>query len=193
MGPMGKEDRDDISNYTEFPRKVRNWLGRYGVFEEECNTYGIVYERTKDLLLLGYRSGTYYTGRYFGDNPKHPRYITGDAGKSNRLITFEPETNLVDFGVLVEDYISAIVVGRMYPAVPLFRAHIGVDALKSLYKRFRATVLWLDPDKYADALKLTNRYRSIGFKMGDPIRSETDPKECSQTQIKNFVEGSMRG
>lgn len=189
----GFSSTTEITTYEAFPRRVKNWLAQYGIFEGECSTYNIVYESTKQLLLFGFKGGAYYTGRYFGTNPKHPKYLTGELGKSDRILTFEnpkQDSAYSDRVILVEDYISAIMVGKVCATCPLFRAHVSGDKLKSLVSRFKQIQLWLDFDKYADALKLTQRYRSVGFPMLDPVKSEKDPKYYSPREIKEFLNGT---
>jgi hypothetical protein len=88
--------------------------------------------------------------------------------------------------VLVEDVLSAIVVGRVYCASPMLGAIPLKETLTHL-KRFLRVVLWGDYDKAAEnvvnARKLSERW---GFNI-EVVITKQDPKYYSSNEILEIV------
>ena len=84
----------------------------------------------------------------------------------------------------VEDIFSAIRVGLVCTAVPLF----GSIVPKQYYGLLKGgpVVLWLDEDKYGEAIKQSRAMRAYGLDVR-VVRTPLDPKEYSTEQVKEFL------
>lgn len=89
--------------------------------------------------------------------------------------------------VVVEDPISALVVSRVYNALPLFGAHLPT----SWYRKLLLTdndllVFWLDRDKAKESMKLALSFRHLI--QTDFIVSPLDPKCYAVADIQQYIE-----
>ena len=175
------------SDYSRsLPIDPTRWLTRYGISKGERIKHRIgwsdkyeslvfpVFDVHNNLLLV--------QRRYFG-NGKWPKYHT--KGKPETLIHVVGDTD-DDVGILVEDLISAIKVGRHFDAVPLWGSHLSNEKIKQLSHRFAKLILWLDRDKAKEAVKYKWR-ASPFFEKVSIIVSEKDPKEYNDDAILDFV------
>lgn len=88
--------------------------------------------------------------------------------------------------VLVEDAISALRVSHQKKASPLFGSSIPRD-FWPFYKTFtKSLVIWLDADKYREAVKQAKIAETWGFDTR-VIRTDKDPKWYSDKEIKEII------
>lgn len=88
--------------------------------------------------------------------------------------------------VLVEDIFSALRVGRVTSAVSLFGSQIPKDWIGRLTKLSKEFTLWLDEDKYSEALKQARMLRTLGLTV-NVVRTPEDPKNYTEEEVKNFL------
>lgn len=89
--------------------------------------------------------------------------------------------------VIVEDLISAIVVGRQFGAMPLFGCHMSSMQIAQLcsVEKIKYLPVWLDDDKYPFGMVLS---RLISYhKPSSVIRTDEDAKAQTNNQIYNEV------
>jgi len=145
-----------------------------------------LYSFEKDLLIFPiYGNGELlmYQGRYFGDNPDTPKYLTyGYKGDVLHLIGKHDEPTLV----CTEDLISAVKVSTVMNAMPLWGAHMPFKQAIRLSKRFNTLVLWLDMDKAKESLKAASKYAGL-FNEVKSVVTEKDPKEYNHEEIRTFL------
>ena len=123
-----------------------------------------------------------YQARYFGSLKNVPKYWT--VGNRGVLHTIGQGTTIA----LVEDIISAIKVGRYVTGVPIFGSDISTDLIIKIYNRFKDLVIWLDKDKRSYAHRRAQQVRYM-FNSVRVIDSEVDPKEYSNEELKEYLNG----
>lgn len=111
------------------------------------------------------------------------------TGASKYKLKGSKDTLNVSFGkgdkvVFTEDLVSAIVVGRVSLAVPIF----GTALSQKLVQRYKdkQMLLWLDRDKMKDSIAQCQKYRQYGYNI-HPIFSDLDPKEYSNDTILSLL------
>lgn len=167
-----------------FPEKVNSWLQKYNLTKEEMRVLNPLYSFDKSLLIFpvyGPDGILMYQGRYFGDNPKHPKYLT--FGAKDVLHILGPDTDKL---VLTEDIISAVKVSFVTTVMPLWGSNIPLGLATRLSKRFSRLGIWLDMDKAKESLKMRSELAPL-FQQVDSIITELDPKEYSHEEIRRFV------
>jgi ribosomal protein S27AE len=175
---------DDVDSYI--PAVARFWLGNYGIKETEVIHNRLLWSEKKAYLVFPYfdKYGNLvsWQGRYFGDNPDHPKWI--GKGNLKTLYHILPPRDSYDRIVVVEDIISAIKVGRSCPCMPLFGSQIGLERLIRLSKLTDRITLWLDYDKRSYAVSESSK----SLVDCDVIITDLDPKEYLDEQIKEILD-----
>jgi hypothetical protein len=123
-----------------------------------------------------------YQGRYFGDNPKYPKYTTGGNPTTTLNIHSGP-SGVGNSICIVEDFISAIKVSRVLTSIPMWGSNFTQGQLKQLSSMFSKVIWWVDPDKQRDYPKLINK-SGIYFDEIQCVYSEADPKYYDTEEIK---------
>lgn len=176
---------------THLPSCAITWLRRYGITSEESTRHHFVWDDKDSSLVMPVLDGervAFYSARYFGTEVDHPKYIT--KGNKNYVKLVVPQGRKSNIFVLVEDYLSAIKVGREVNAIPLFGTHASRDLLFTLLPHDPILRFWLDFDKAAEAAKQAARARQW-FKDCATIVTELDPKEYPDEQIKSIINESI--
>jgi len=175
----------DATSYI--PSEPLKWLHKYGITKQEIIKNGINWSDYYSGIILPCFNGTDrvlsgFTVRFFPrQNPK--TIVHGFVCPS---LVHDLHTSSI---VLVEDYLSAIKVGRHVSTMCLWGSNIPLKALSSLSKRFSRVGIWLDMDKAEYSLR-TARKASVMFKDGcTSILTELDPK-CYED--KDIVETLRR-
>ena len=168
---------------TVLPIHAEGWLKTYGITKEERVVYGIMYSKQKELLIFpdfdAKGQVIMWQGRYFGNNKDHPKYLT--YGNKNHITICDDNKDpegmpSFDMVCIVEDKVSAIKVGRLMPAVPLYGSTLSLEHATRLGKVFKLAYLWLDHDKYRESLKQA-RMMSFLFQHGIQVKTkDLDPK-----------------
>ena len=180
------------------PAVALAWLQKYGITAEEINRERIGWCDSKQYLLFPvydlYDNLLLWQGRYFGGNEAHPKYDTRGTPETvfnvvdsaRRHDSSDDRLWSHDFVVLVEDYISAIKVGRQFPAMPLFGGEISLDRIRKLSDMVTSLVTWLDRDKLRSAIK--SRFKALAyFDKISVIVADKDPKEYNDKEIREFI------
>jgi hypothetical protein len=184
-----RSDSDSVATFN-LPRPARDWLDSYGITETETHHYNIWYDLEKDYLVFPIYDGPRLVctnSRYFGSNPKHPRYITW--GLKNRHFKLMPSQTSSVY-VLVEDFVSAIKVGRQFNCIPLLGSYIPNNLILSLISSKPILRIWLDPDKSTEAMVAVQKARQY-IKNCGTILSNKDPKDYNDQEIKDYVESTF--
>lgn len=168
---------------ARLPSKVESaWLYKYGITDHEIKKYQICYsDNLQRLILPVYHDEklVMFQARAIKKD-QYPKYIT--YGKRNFFITNFNNPCIC----FVEDIISAIKVGRHSCACALIGSYVPDEVFKYLKNKqyFR---LWLDFDKRFEALKYYFRISQLSGIPGKLIKTELDPKEYSDEEIKNLL------
>jgi DNA primase len=171
---------------SSLPEEPARWLEKYGITEREILVnhiqWSALHERLYFPIFDIYGNLCLLQGRYFGASNEAPRYST--RGLANTVLHWIGIP--ADTVVVVEDVLSAIKVGRICCAMPLFGSTISVERIIALSSRFKQLVVWLDRDKAKYALKARLRASSY-FDEVRTIITEKDPKCYSDQEIKRFL------
>jgi hypothetical protein len=180
--PKMREDRKVMSfPHTKIPESHYGQLSKY-LTDEEIKRHFTFDPHLGRLVLLD-TLPDFYWGRD-GHNGRTKVFTLGD-------VPFYVFSSRVDLGcrtlVVVEDPISAIVVSRVYNALPLFGAHLPTDWYrKFLYAGNDLLVFWLDRNKAKESMKLAMSFRHLIHT--DFIVSPKDPKAYSVADIQQYME-----
>lgn len=147
------------------------------VYWSETKQYLIFIIWNKDIILA-------WQARYFGTNPKHPKWISFGINENIIHICGKKTSKII----LVEDLISAIKVGHEHQALCLFGSNLSTKRLTylRLIPDLDEVYVWLDYDKRSEAILMANRAMFMGFKT-KVIHTKKDPKEYSYEEITNYI------
>lgn len=157
---------------TTLPSVAWQWLKQYGITNEETAKLGCSYSESTGLLFFPQNTG-YVARRLTGDGTK---YVI--QGEKNTFDTIYGTGNTL---VFTEDLISAVKVGRVTAALPLFGTH-----LRKIPEGYTDYRLWLDKDKQVSSVLQCRKWRQYGYNIS-PIITELDPKIYNETQIKEYL------
>jgi len=178
----------DTSTFSpSVPTEALTWLKKYGISEAEYKHYGICWNtKTNSLVFPIYHDNKliYYQERYFGPDKDKPKYVT--HGSKTQKLGYIKNANFPKTIILVEDFVSAIKVGRYCTCAPLLGATIDGNAVKWLADNFTRVRIWLDMDKAAESLRQASR---VPIKDIRVILSQFDPKDYTTQEIVKFLEG----
>lgn len=171
-----------------YPSRALEWVGHYDLTRNDLLNHNVLWSESYKRLIFPIYGDTgliAYQGRYFGEEPKKPKWWGVGDLKNTFHILGKSTSQLV----LVEDIVSAIKLSRFTMAMPLFGSHVGVTRFKRLYSLYKDTVevsIYLDPDKRREALLEARRGVLCGLKTR-VIYSERDPKEESINNLKKIL------
>lgn len=192
----------DIKMPTDAQRAIplipKVWLQKYDILESEIRSNDIHWsEQNKYLIFPVYNINVnihtliMWQARNFrkvneGLNKKRPKYITIGPKEEIDHIMGDWENLSILRGrtlVIVEDIISAIKIARFMPVMPLFGSTFSQDKAIRIEKDYKNLILWLDQDKHAAAIKLSEKYKYLFRDIG-VISTKKDPKEVSPSEIR---------
>lgn len=181
---------DDICN--EFPQEVITWIDQYGLTIQDLIHNRVKWSPSrKQLLYIFQHMDKTGIGCIQGRNfaPNRPKYFNvGDT--HNVLPIYQFSTTPSKHLVLVEDVISAIRISKCgyVDAMPLLGCSIQLRRLALLLKRGYTTVgIWLDHDKYREALLLSKQIQYSGPD-SFVICTDLDPKCYTDDVINQHLE-----
>lgn len=192
--PFVEEDRDgEIRLPKDFTTKIPVegllWLEKYGITDKEIEWFRFGYSKLYNRLIMPvFKSGelVYWQGRNLGEVTRYnPKYINASTNRKN--IYFRVRKGRWDKVCIVEDILSAIIVGRECNTYALLHASIPDSLISDLYTIYETIYLWLDPDKRGEMAASVLRYRSIGINVF-MILSDKDPKCYSKIEIRRYLQ-----
>jgi len=182
-------DAIDVSDFTHsIPEKAIKWLTKYGITREEILHFGICWNPKSDSLVFPIRNSdgvvVVTNERYFGSNPHAQKYKTYGHKSQKQLFINHP--NNPRTLVMVEDFVSAIKVGRFVCAMPLLGSTMPEAALRWATGRYKKLRVWLDMDKASQSLGEAAK-ASQYIPDCRSIITDLDPKEYSMEQIHGIL------
>lgn len=169
------------------PQKADEWLQKYGITAKERSEFNFMWSQRSQLLIMPVYDMDgkclLWQGRYFGDVPNHPKYLT--RGQPANVLDFIG-SHTTDAVVLVEDKISAIKVGRHFNTVCLYGSHVSTTMLSRLSKISKHLILWLDSDKLKEMYSF-QMDASPFFDIVSIIYTKPDPKELTNAEIQTEI------
>ncbi len=175
---------EDISN--TLGENAKRWLLRYFPAKEDFPKCLWSEQEQKLYFML---EGGAYQYRYFGTQPKHPKWV--GYGINENLLHISSNSRM-DCNhhvlVLVEDIISGMKVGHILPTLTLFGSNISLKRLAAIkLLGYNEVIIWLDWDKKEYAIKAAQSAQSIGL-LARVIHTILDPKEYDNARILQILE-----
>lgn len=188
---------DDYS--MVLPNKAVEYLSSLGLDIDDINKYKIGW--TEECRIKSPRTGQwvkfgprlilpyfenykllFFEGKSLKKND-NIKYVT-IGGKKDLYKTYTKPPECV---VIVEDILSAMVVGKSTPCIALRGTHVNIEKLLKLQQASEKYIIWLDGDepgiKAAERLKTKLKW----FSDVAVIKTERDPKWYSQKEISEIV------
>ena len=171
-----------VKNYFE------TWLMKYGITKEEEEKNEIFIDINSRLVIPVTKQGEliYWTSR--GSKSNEPKWVNQRAaGRSDIYFIVASSDSFIEPGnvIIVEDIISAIKVGRIYPTIALLGSYIDDKLIYELTKRYQRIIIWLDFDKRGYVIRKLKRFREFGFPTVG-IFTQKDPKGYDMKIIKHL-------
>ena len=170
---------------TQFEKEPLDWLAKFQITDQERLRYRMLWSREKQQLIYPLygkdQSLVAWQARNF--NPKAKgKYFS--QGKIHDVLYFcGKKTTPI---ILVEDLLSAIKIGRIGIAMPLFGSEASTHLLMRLKDHCKAVIVWLDSDKWKNSHDIVKRAQSIGLPAMS-VFTNLDPKEYNDEQIRYFL------
>lgn len=171
------------------PAVATDWLNRYELTKEEMS--GFRWNPALTSKLWDGNAGALAMPLWENGRVVCVSYRLFDQDKPKSItIGYRPYITIgykeADTVIVVEDYISALKVSRLYPCIPLLGSNMPDDAILRLSKGYRSVYFWLDADKCTSALKMAQKARNLGMVAGT-IYTEEDPKEFSTEELQHII------
>lgn len=169
---------------TEWSVDALGWVGGAGLTTGEISKYGIGYSPSRGRVYIPLmREGTrvgWLARKIEADGPK---YLQWKEGEFAFFIN-----NGGDVCVIVEDILSAIKIGRKYSVIALLGTSLSGYALSKIATLFSEYVVWMDNDNPEVKMKQV-QVKNILEDFADVriVKTDKDPKEYSDEQIKNYL------
>lgn len=158
------------------PQEASKWILRY-ITHEEARKARVGYSRMKQRVILPCYVGdklVLYQGRWLGTpSKKNPKYLTWTNGTRKHLYWVNPMSRSV---CVVEDMLSAIVVGRRVAGLAVLGSYIGTDVIEAV-RGYEHIYVWLDYDKKHKTLEYAQRLRQMSGLAVTPVVTIEDPKD----------------
>ena len=180
---------------STIPAIADSWIKKYGLTLQELYNNRVVWSEYRKLLIFPYFDDVGHLwgwqGRYFGDNPKHPKW-TGKGNFKEQIKVYTPLTGFVKDGIILieEDIISTIKTSRIYNSTCIFGSFVDITKYIKIYNTYKpkSFCIWLDKDKEKESRLFSLQFNKLGIPCS-VISTELDPKEYSTQQIQEFIDG----
>jgi hypothetical protein len=181
-----KDSVNSVKHWSNVNAKV--WILKYGIPMDDINAAGICWsDSLSSILFPRYFQGNLvaFQARKFPESK--PKYMTyGDSKSLYDPLGASPGRSRL---VLVEDYVSALKVSEIAPALPLGGVAIKDDHLSYLLNKYDTFDIMLDNDNSQvkrNQVKLLNKLS--GFTRNVRIIPVTkDPKEYSSKELEELL------
>jgi hypothetical protein len=174
---------------TTIDYKALNWLDKYGIMRDEIIENDLRWSEFLQSLVFPIRNaGTLlaWTARNFNPNEQHIKWRHSRSEFKNILYILGFKRYPDGPVVLVEDPVSAIKVSRHMRCQCLFGSNIPLPMVARLRSLTKKTYIWLDGDKYKEAISYSQRPRLMGLET-QVIFTEKDPKSHTDEEIKGIL------
>lgn len=151
----------------------------------------VVWSDFRQLLIFPYFDDQSHLwgwqGRYFGDDPKHPKW-TGKGNFKERIKIYLTKTEEDSRIVLTEDIISTIKVQRLCNSSCLHGSYIDINKYIKIYKDYKpkSFIIWLDKDKRKESYQYCSAFNKLGIPC-EVVSTEQDPKTFSTEELKEIL------
>ena len=188
---------------TDIPLLALEWLKKYQLTNEEIRDFRIGWSEQHEsnntvvawpaLIFPAFdlwNNLLVFQRRTFGQT-ELPKYYTKGSPESV-LWSVAPRNNPTSLIVCVEDFISAVRIGRQFSCTPLWGSFLSLMRIKELSDRYENLVVWLDWNKTIYAAQYRIKAEPY-FKKVVVIATEKDPKEYHDNEIKQRINSTGMG
>lgn len=181
----------------DFPMEVVTWLARYGITIEEAIRANIKWSPSWEQLTFLFtdeNNNVLFTqARNFNSkrSAKQKYYNQGSPAGVLPIFraVYRSESVPARMVVITEDALSSLKIARQCDAMPALGTHLParkITALKAL--NYQTLLIWLDSDKWKEAVEIATMAKWLGLS-ARTIYTELDPKEYTDEQIRQHIEG----
>lgn len=159
------------------------WLRKYGITEIDQAEHGIVWSDSLDRLVFPiFRNGKLTSYHARGVKGEQPKWLAAGDKTYGKHVHHWPSDPTV---VIVEDYLSAIKVGKTTNAYALMGVHLSDEAmLELLASNYTRWAIWLDNDnRQVKRRQLVLKNRLSNYGECAIIHTNHDPKEHEEREI----------
>lgn len=180
-------------DFTEqIPKEGLAWFYQYQIFEEDIKKHKFGYSPKYNRIILpvfNNDSLVYYQARTIDKVTKdNPKYINVRQSGAKNVFFKNFSLTKNNEVCVVEDILSAVKVGKVLNSLSLLGSYVP-DSLYQELQKFAKIYLWLDRDKFKDALRYMSRIKFLTNKPVSVICEEKDPKDYSVEEIRRIIYG----
>jgi hypothetical protein len=202
LSQQPKKDHDKVVLPYDYSIVLREdasaWLDKYEITPSERFKHKIGWSELYESLVLPaydiWGNLLVLQRRYFGSG-KWPKYHTKgrpesciwSVSPSSGNAVANPTATYDGTLVIVEDYVSAIKVGRQFETMPLWGSNLSNPQLSRIADRWQEIVFWLDGDKTKEAMQFRMRAAPF-FQAAWVVSTEKDPKEYNDGEIREYLQ-----
>ncbi len=181
---------EDIAPYI--PAVADSWIRKYDLTTRELLANRVVWSEYRKLLIFPYFDDKNFLwgwqGRYFGDDPNHPKWTgKGNFKQQTKIYGLtKPRNNVI---IIVEDIVSTIKLSRIYNTICLYGSHIDISKYINIYNIYKPSkyIIWLDKDKRKESYQYSYNFSKLGIP-SSVIVTDLDPKEYSTDEHRRIIE-----
>ena len=173
-----------------YGRPAQDWLRDYPINLDKLRNNRVVWSHSRQQLIYKFVIEDRLVGwqaRNFDPEElkKRKNFTSGEAAKIVMIYGDLEKRNQI---VVVEDPLSAIIVGQVYPCTPLLGSHLTSEKLHVLCMKYDSIVFWLDPDKWTESCEMATRCEMTGTP-ARVISTHDDPKYYTMPQMFRIFGG----
>ena len=175
---------------TDFSREVPatawKWLFQYGGLTYSYWKDKVGYSPSEERLVFTIGEPILFSwGRYVGKEEGHRKwYVWGNPEKHCTPISPGLGTAII----LVEDIVSAHVVGQVTECIPLFGVNVNPSTIYYLRQQGKPVFIWQDKDQESAVYKRAIRLQTLINAPVGIIVTVKDPKEQSYETIRSTTQ-----
>lgn len=174
------------------PYEARLWLQQYELTRKDIIKHNILWSPYLSRIIFPIFDNTgliAWQGRYVkteNDQNEFSKKVGKWYSQGEIHEILHPINVTESKTVLVEDIVSAIKVGSITGATPLFGSTLSLKTILRLKTIVNSVVIWLDPDMRSKSVKYSNLCRLMGLEVRT-VFSDKDPKEHTYVEIDKIL------
>jgi len=178
---------DDIGHY--YPLGVVEWVQKYHLTPTDLIRNNVFWSpKNEQLFYVFYgvdKEVVLWQARNFRATTTHKSRFFTSGSTADVIAAYYPEQDS-DSCCIVEDCVSGIRVSQAgRTGVPCFSASMPSVKLTRLARMYRRIDVWLDSDKFKEAVGLSRKIQTLGYE-SRVIHTTEDPKCYTVEQVKEI-------
>lgn len=174
-----------------YPKDVQEWFIENGLTSEDLIDHDITWSESRQSVVFPYYDPQgklfAYQCRTFNGDPR--KWLTYGNINSNFVVVTPEKEDDEHLCVVVEDVVSAIRVGHVATAMPLFGTGLDEKRTSWLLDFYKRVIFWLDADAVPKAMLHSRKFSVLGGANHDAyvLKTQGDPKSYTEAQIREFI------